>query len=298
MNESPPNEWGPPAGDDPLLRPARRSPGFDGRTGEPPNPTRGGSAALRRAPKRRNHPVRGARALALAASVTATVAIAGAMALAEGTEDETLASPSGDSGPDPSSTESSTQETEADTGILEPATSESATSESATEEESSGGWGRGQHRGGDTASALGEDGEATATESVDPTDSDLNTEPTARDESEVADEPAVAESSSNSAYGDGVFTGTAEYTEWGDVQVEVTITAGQIADIEVLQVPSDRKSSEINARAVPVLTAQAIEAQSADLDIVSGATYTSRTYADSLQAALDQATLAQEADGS
>ena len=253
MSESPPNEWAPPAGDDPLLRPTRPRQRLGRGDGEPPTPSRRDSGANRPVPKRRNHPARGARVLALAASVTATVGITGAMALADGGDDETLASTSSDGGSDPGATESSTQRTEADTSTIEPATSEAVPAESTTE-------------------------------------------PTV--ESTTTGESAVAEAPSPSAYGDGVWAGTAEYTEWGDVQVEVTITAGQIADIAVLQVPSDRKSSEINARAVPVLTAQAIEAQSADLDIVSGATYSSRTYADSLQAALDQATLAQEADGS
>lgn len=90
-------------------------------------------------------------------------------------------------------------------------------------------------------------------------------------------------------YTDGVWVGTAESTEWGDVQVQVTVSGGDIVDVDALQVPDDRKSSSINDRAVPTLEAQAIAIQGADLDIVSGATYTSRTYASSLQAALDEA---------
>jgi len=92
---------------------------------------------------------------------------------------------------------------------------------------------------------------------------------------------------------DGVYMGTAEYTEWGDVQVEVAMSGGEIVDVVAVQIPAGRKSSSINDRAEPMLEAQAIEIQAADLDIVSGATYTSITYADSLQAALDQAALAE-----
>ena len=92
-----------------------------------------------------------------------------------------------------------------------------------------------------------------------------------------------------SGYADGVHLGTAEYTEWGNVQVEVTIGDGIIVDVAAVEYPTGRRSSEINEQAVPMLEAQAIALQSADLDVVSGATYTSRTYADSLQAALDQA---------
>ena len=93
-------------------------------------------------------------------------------------------------------------------------------------------------------------------------------------------------------YADGVFLGTSEYTEWGDVQVEVTISGGQIIDVAAVDYPQGRRSSDINSRAIPLLEADAIELQSAVVDVVSGATYTSRTYADSLQAALDTAAMA------
>ncbi len=96
----------------------------------------------------------------------------------------------------------------------------------------------------------------------------------------------------SSGYLDGAYLGTAEYTEWGDVQVQVTVSDGAIVDVEAVRYPTGRRSSEINNQAIPMLEAEAIAVQSADLDIVSGATYTSRTYADSLQAALDQAALA------
>ena len=95
----------------------------------------------------------------------------------------------------------------------------------------------------------------------------------------------------SSGYADGVYLGTSEYTEWGDVQVEVTISDGRIVDVAAVDYPQGRKSSEINSRAIPLLEADAIALQSADVDIVSGATYTSRTYADSLQAALDNAAM-------
>ena len=88
---------------------------------------------------------------------------------------------------------------------------------------------------------------------------------------------------------DGTWTGPAEFTRWGNVQVQVTIAGGKIVDVTALQIPSDRKSGSINGRAQPILEAEAIAQQGADLDIVSGATYTSRTYAASLQAALDAA---------
>ena len=97
-------------------------------------------------------------------------------------------------------------------------------------------------------------------------------------------------------YNDGAFSGTSEYTRWGDVRVQVTIVDGQLVDIVEIQMPNDRKSAQINRAAVPVLEAQAIAAQTADLDIVSGATYTSQAYEASLQAALDQAVIAEQTD--
>ena len=106
--------------------------------------------------------------------------------------------------------------------------------------------------------------------------------------SSIVDSPAAA---LTGGYQDGSWLGNAEYTKWGNVQVQVVIEGGEIADIVVVQVPNDRKSASINNVATPILEGQAIAIQGADLDIVSGATYTSRTYAASLQSALDQSQL-------
>jgi hypothetical protein len=77
-------------------------------------------------------------------------------------------------------------------------------------------------------------------------------------------------------------------TRYGDVQVEVDTSGGRITNVVALQLPSDRRrSAEISAYAKPILHNEAIQAQSAQIDVVSGATYTSDAYAQSLQAALD-----------
>ncbi len=110
--------------------------------------------------------------------------------------------------------------------------------------------------------------------------------------SSIVDSPAPALAA---GYRDGTWLGEAEYTKWGDVQVQVLIEGGEVADIVMVQVPNDRKSTSINNVATPILEGQAIAIQGADLDIVSGATYTSRTYAASLQSALDQAQQVNEA---
>lgn len=79
-------------------------------------------------------------------------------------------------------------------------------------------------------------------------------------------------------------------TRWGPIQVEVSVENGRLVDVVALQLPDgDRRSASISDRVEPVLRSQALQAQSADIDGVSGATYTSLAYARSLQAALDDA---------
>ncbi|MHB8891969.1 MAG: FMN-binding protein [Candidatus Limnocylindrales bacterium] len=79
-------------------------------------------------------------------------------------------------------------------------------------------------------------------------------------------------------------------TRWGAVQVEVTLDGTELVDVSALQLPDgDRRSSQISDYTEPLLRSQALEAQGASIDGVSGATYTSIAYARSLQAALDGA---------
>lgn len=84
--------------------------------------------------------------------------------------------------------------------------------------------------------------------------------------------------------------GPAVGTRYGPVQVAVVVSNGILVDIVALQLPSgDRQSDQISAYAAPQLREMALAAQSAEIDVVSGATFTSRAYAASLQAALDAA---------
>jgi hypothetical protein len=84
--------------------------------------------------------------------------------------------------------------------------------------------------------------------------------------------------------------GTVARTRYGPVQVQVHISNGKITDVVPLQLTSgDSRDDEINAYAVPQLHDEALSAQSANIDVVSGATYTSEGYRQSLQAALDAA---------
>jgi uncharacterized protein with FMN-binding domain len=78
-------------------------------------------------------------------------------------------------------------------------------------------------------------------------------------------------------------------TRFGDVQVEVTIAGGAITDVTALQLPDrDGRSRQIASAAEPILREEALTAQSASIDLLSGATFTSEAYAESLQSALDQ----------
>ena len=87
-------------------------------------------------------------------------------------------------------------------------------------------------------------------------------------------------------------TGAVAQTRWGPVQVEITVADGTITDVAVVEYPTENgRDREINQAALPVLVDETISAQSADIDMVSGATYTSEGYLESLQSALDQAGL-------
>ena len=98
-------------------------------------------------------------------------------------------------------------------------------------------------------------------------------------------------SSSTAATGQTV-TGSVSRTRWGPVQVQLTVGSGKITEVTVVQYPNgNRKDQEINSYALPILTQETMDAQSANIDMVSGATVTSDGYLQSLQSALDQAGL-------
>jgi uncharacterized protein with FMN-binding domain len=87
----------------------------------------------------------------------------------------------------------------------------------------------------------------------------------------------------------GQLTGSTIQTPFGNVQVQVTLENGRITDVQTLQLPSGGHSSQLSRYAAPQLRSEVLQAQSAQVDSVSGATYTSQAYQQSLQAALDQA---------
>ena len=88
-------------------------------------------------------------------------------------------------------------------------------------------------------------------------------------------------------YADGSFTGSPADAYYGTVQVKVVVKNGQLADVQFLQYPNTHSNSVyINSQAMPLLTQEAIQAQSAQIDGVSGATFTSQAFEQSLASAL------------
>jgi uncharacterized protein with FMN-binding domain len=88
----------------------------------------------------------------------------------------------------------------------------------------------------------------------------------------------------------GTYTGTATQTRYGSVQVQVTVANGKVTNVLALQYPSSNShSTSISQYAVPTLITEALQAQSAQINSVSGATYTSQGFVQSLQSALVQA---------
>ena len=100
----------------------------------------------------------------------------------------------------------------------------------------------------------------------------------------------VANTTLNGHIKDGTYTGQEVDAYYGLVKVQTTIQGGRITDVQFLEFPQDRRTSQrINSIAVPDLQQEAIQAQTANVDIISGATLTSEAFIVSLQSALDAA---------
>ena len=91
-------------------------------------------------------------------------------------------------------------------------------------------------------------------------------------------------------YKDGSYTGPSENAYYGFVQVKATVSGGKLTKVTFLEYPNDNPTSHsINSQAIPLLQQEAIQAQSANVDIISGATYTAQAFTQSLGAALNSA---------
>jgi uncharacterized protein with FMN-binding domain len=101
---------------------------------------------------------------------------------------------------------------------------------------------------------------------------------------------APSATSSSAAATSKTYDGSAAQTRYGTVQVAVTATGTKITNVSFLQLTgNDGRSNDINSQAAPILLQETLTAQSSNIDTVSGATYTSEGYLQSLQSALDQA---------
>lgn len=86
----------------------------------------------------------------------------------------------------------------------------------------------------------------------------------------------------------GSVSGPVVNTQYGPVQVQATVAGGRVTDLQAVQLPAGGRSGDISSYAAPILRREALAAQGAGIQAVSGATYTSAGYSQSLQAALDQ----------
>ncbi len=100
----------------------------------------------------------------------------------------------------------------------------------------------------------------------------------------------IATQTPRSKYKDGSYIGIVADAFYGPLQVKAIIKGGKLTDVQFLQYPNDRRTSEeINQQAMPFLKQEAIIAQNAQVDGVSGATQTSAAFIESLGTALNQA---------
>ncbi|MDQ0814417.1 uncharacterized protein with FMN-binding domain [Streptomyces sp. B3I7] len=110
----------------------------------------------------------------------------------------------------------------------------------------------------------------------------------------VSSAPSTGGTGASASPGTGArtVTGGEMQTRWGPVQVEVTVAGGKVTEVTAVEYPTENpRDQQINSYALPRLRTEALAAQSADIDTVSGATYTSDGYKQSLQSALDSAGL-------
>lgn len=89
----------------------------------------------------------------------------------------------------------------------------------------------------------------------------------------------------------GTFVGSDAKNQFGTVQVQVTIVDSKITDVTALKYPNSGRSQQISQNAIPILVQQTLTAQSSNIDGVSGASYTSQSFYDSLSSALKKAGL-------
>lgn len=105
----------------------------------------------------------------------------------------------------------------------------------------------------------------------------------------TASSSSTQDTKSASSMADGTYTGASTQTEWGPVQVQITISSGKITNVDVLSYPdTEKKSIQINENALPTYKEEALTAQSSNIDQISGATETYKGFTGSLQDSITQ----------
>ncbi|KRF27934.1 FMN-binding protein [Phycicoccus sp. Soil802] len=141
--------------------------------------------------------------------------------------------------------------------------------------------------GSGTASAAGTSVQAPAAAGSGTTDSGTASTDSGTTDSGTTDSGTTSGSAASKTY-----DGDTVQTRWGPVQVRITVVDGKITASEAIVYPNgNHEDEQINSFALPVLNQEAVSAQSASIDMVSGATVTSEGYLSSLQSAIDQAHL-------
>ncbi|HEV8666708.1 MAG TPA: FMN-binding protein [Candidatus Paceibacterota bacterium] len=130
----------------------------------------------------------------------------------------------------------------------------------------------------------------TSTDTSNPTSVPSETTNPAAGGSNTTSSGSTGSTAATGQYKDGTYTGKVADAFYGNLQVQATISDGKITDVTFLQQPNTpQESVEVNAKSSPKLKSEAIAAQSAKVDIVSGATQSSEAFQQSLASALSQA---------
>ena len=144
------------------------------------------------------------------------------------------------------------------------------------------------------ANSTGPNSDPSATSPLgSPTQPATNPAPSAAASSQpapTATVPAAPTAVAQGQYKNGTYTGSSVNVLVGIMQVQAVIQNGKLSSVQILQYPNDRQTSvRINQIAIPYLQQEAVQAQSANVNMISGATLTSQGFIYSLQAALSQA---------
>ncbi|PPH97864.1 FMN-binding protein [Rathayibacter sp. AY1D1] len=143
-----------------------------------------------------------------------------------------------------------------------------------------------------TSDTTAAEGAAPAVTTPTPAGAPASTTPSAGAPTDPSAGTSSTATASPSASADGTWTGSSVPTRFGAVQVAITVAGGQITDVTAVHLTDkDGRSVSISHRAAPILRQEVLAAQSANVQAVSGATYTSDGYLTSLQSAIDQAGL-------